>query len=205
MCYIDFILLEDCPSTGFCCDLEPSFFFWYREADAITEGGFLYQCGCPAQERRFYSVFRVSPVPVSQKLNQLITIFLPESPILEWHIVLHFQSILFLYFWNVLKNLQEIKHKTNKKKTTIESSWQRSTELFLEKQLLLALSLSGGCGRREQNTENTGLAVRTLSLRDQVGHLRVTWPQAHRVPSSAPRPLSVKIPALPPSEDSWDN
>ena len=36
---------------------------------------------------------------------------------------------------------------------------------------LLALSLSGGCGRREQNTENTDLAVRTLSLRDQVGHL----------------------------------
>ena len=56
-------------------------------------------------------------------------------------------------------------------------------ELLLEKQLLLALSLSGGCGRRGQNTQNTGLAVRALRLRDQVGHLRVTWPQAHRVPS----------------------
>ena len=157
------------------------------------------------QKNNFYSVFRVSPVSISQKQNQHTTIFLPESPILEWHIVLHFQSILFLYFWNVLKNLQEIKHKTNKKKTTIESSWQRSTELFLEKQLLLALSLSGGCGRREQNTENTGLAVRTLSLRDQVGHLRVTWPQAHHVPSWASGSLFVKIPALPPLEESWDS
>ena len=27
MCYADFILLEDCPSAGSCCDLEPSFFF----------------------------------------------------------------------------------------------------------------------------------------------------------------------------------
>ena len=36
VCYADFILLEDCPSTGFCCDLEPSFFFWYREGDTFT-------------------------------------------------------------------------------------------------------------------------------------------------------------------------
>ena len=77
-------------------------------------------------------------------------------------------------------------------------------ELLLEKQLLLALSLSGGWGRREQNAENTGLAVRALRLRDQVGHLRVTWPQAHRVPSWASEYLSVKIPAVPPSEESWD-
>ena len=147
-----------------------------------------------------FSVFRVSPVSISEKHNQLTTIFLPESPTLEWHIVLRF--ILFLHFWNVFKNLHEIKNKT---KNTIESSWQRSTELLLEKQLLLALSLSGGCGRREQNTENTGLAVRTPHLRDQVGHLRVTWPEAHRVPSWASGSLSVKIPALPPSEESWDS
>ena len=152
------------------------------------------------QKNNFYSVFRVSPVSISEKHNQLTTIFLPESPTLEWHIVLPF--ILFLHFWNVFKNLQEIKNKT---KNTIESSWQRSTELLLEKQLLLALSLSEGCGKRGQNTENMGLAVRAQCLRDQVGHLPVTGPQAHRVPSSAPRPLSVKIPALPPSEDSWDN
>ena len=152
------------------------------------------------QKSNFYSVFRVSPVSISEKHNQLTTIFLPESPTLEWHIVLPF--ILFLHFWNVFKNLQEIKNKT---KNTIESSWQRSTELLLEKQLLLALSLSGGCGRREQNTENTGLAVRTLSLRDQVGHLRVTWPQAHHVPSWASGSLFVKIPALPPLEESWDS
>ena len=77
-------------------------------------------------------------------------------------------------------------------------------ELFLEKQLLLALSLTGGCWRRGQNTENVGLAVRAPRLRDQASHLPVTGPQAHRVPSSAPRSLSVKIPALPPSEESWD-
>ena len=147
----------------------------------------------------FYSVFRVSPVSISEKHNQLTTIFLPESPTLEWHIVLPF--ILFLHFWNVFKNLHEIKNKT---KNTIESSWQRSTELLLEKQLLLALSLSGGWGRREQNTENTSLEVRTLWLRDQVSHLRVTWPQAHRVPSWASGSLSVKIPAVPSSEESWD-
>ena len=68
------------------------------------------------QKNNFYSVFRVSPVSISQKQNQRTTIFLPESPILEWYIVLHFQSILFLYFWNVLKNLQEIKHKTKQTK-----------------------------------------------------------------------------------------
>ena len=78
-------------------------------------------------------------------------------------------------------------------------------ELFLEKQLLLALSLSGGCGRRGQNTGNRGLAVRAPHLRYQVGHLPVTGPQAHCVPSPAPRYLSVKIPTLPPSEESWDN
>ena len=44
-------------------------------------------------------------------------------------------------------------------------------ELLLDKQLLLALSLSGGCGRRGQNTENTGLTVRALGFRNQVGHL----------------------------------
>ena len=66
------------------------------------------------QKNNFYSVFRVSPVSISEKQNQLTTIFLPESPILEWHIMLPFQSILFLYFWNVLKNLQEIKTKQNK-------------------------------------------------------------------------------------------
>ena len=39
---------------------------------------------------------------------------MPESPTLEWHIVLPFHSILFLYFWNVLKNLQEIKKEKKK-------------------------------------------------------------------------------------------
>jgi len=77
-------------------------------------------------------------------------------------------------------------------------------ELFLEKQLLLALSLSGGCGRRGQNTENRGLAVRAPRLRDQVGHLPVTGSEAHRVPSWASESLSVKIPTMPPSEESWD-
>ena len=71
------------------------------------------------QKSNFYSVFRVSPVSISEKHNQLTTIFLPESPTLEWHIVLPF--ILFLHFWNVFKNLHEIKNKT---KNTIESSWQ---------------------------------------------------------------------------------
>ena len=157
------------------------------------------------QKNNFYSVFRVSPVSISEKHNQLTTIFLPECPILEWHVLLPFHSILFLYFWNVLKNLQEIKKETNKKKNHYRNQVTEGPELFLEKQLLLALSLSGGSGRRGQNTENRGLAVRALRFRDQVGHLPVTGPQAHRVPSSAPRSLSVKIPVLPPSEESWDN
>ena len=115
--------------------------------------------------------------------------------------------LLFLYFWNVLKNLNPFKkiYRKLEKKKNHRNQVTEGPELFLEKQLLLALSLSGGCGRRGQNTENRGLAVRAPRLRDQVGHLPVTGPQAHRVPSSAPRPLSVKIPALPPSEDSWDN
>ena len=50
VCYADFILLEDCPSTGFCCDLEPSFFFWYIEGDNFTNGDFLYLCKCPSEE-----------------------------------------------------------------------------------------------------------------------------------------------------------
>ena len=66
------------------------------------------------QKNNFYSVFRVSPVSISEKRNQLTTIFLPESPTLEWHIELPFHSILFLYFWNVHKNLQEIKKKKKK-------------------------------------------------------------------------------------------
>ena len=162
------------------------------------------------QKSNFYSVFRVSPVSISEKHNQLTTIFLPESPILEWHIVLPFHSILFLYFWNVLKNLNPLKkiyRKLEKKKKKPKHHRNQVTEgpeLLLEKQLLLALSLSGGCGRRGQNAENTGLAVRALRLRNQVGHLRVTWPQAHRVPSWDSRSLSVKILALPPSEESWD-
>ena len=82
VCYADFTLLEDCPSTGFCCDLEPSF-FQYREGDTFTNGDFLYQCKCPSQKSNFYSVFRVSPVSISKKQNQLTTVFLPESPILE--------------------------------------------------------------------------------------------------------------------------
>ena len=181
---------------------------WFRAIllFLVQRGKHLYKWRFPfsvnvPQKNNFYSVFRVSPVSISEKHNQFTTIFLPKSPILEWHIMLPFQSILFLYFWNVLKNLQEIKTKQN----TIESSWQRSTELLLEKQLLLALSLSEGCGRRGQNTENMGLAVRTPRLRDQVGHLQVTWPRANRVPSWASGCLSVKIPALPPLEESWDS
>ena len=159
------------------------------------------------QKSNFYSVFRVSPVSISEKHNQLTTIFLPESPILEWHIVLPFHSILFLYFWNVLKNLNSFKKiygKLGKKKNHHRNQVTEGPELLLEKQLLLALSLSGCCGRRGQNAENTGLAVRALRLRNQVGHLRVTWPQAHRVFSWDSRSLSVKILALPPSEESWD-
>ena len=155
------------------------------------------------QKNNFYSVFRVSPVSISEKQNQLTTIFLPESPILEWHIVLPF--IVFLHCWNVLKNLQEIKNKTNKQKKHYRKQLTEGPELLLEKQLLLALSLSGGCRRRGQNTENRGLAVRAPRLRDQVGHLPVTGPQAHRVPSWASGSLSVKIPAVPPSEESCDN
>ena len=92
----------------------PSFSGTERETPLQMEISFI-SVNVP-QKNNFYSVFRVSPVSISQKQNQRTTIFLPESPILEWYIVLHFQSILFLYFWNVLKNLQEIKHKTKQTK-----------------------------------------------------------------------------------------
>ena len=120
---------------------------------------------------------------------------------LLWSDTLCYLSILFYFciFEMFLKIYRKLKRK--KKKTTIESSWQRSTELLLEKQLLLALSLSGGCGRRGQNTENMGLAVRTPRLRNQVGHLPVTGPWAHRVPSWASGSLHVKIPTMPPSRN----
>ena len=117
---------------------------------------------------------------------------------LFWSDTLCYPFILF-YFWKFLKKLWGVGVGS-----TLESSWQRGTERSLEKQLLLALSLSRGCGRRGQNTENTGLAVRTLRLRDQVGHPQVTWPQAHCVVSWASGSLSVKIPTLAPSEESWD-
>ena len=99
----------------------PSFSGTERETPLQMEISFI-SVDVP-HKSNFYSVFRVSPVSISEKHNQLTTIFLPESPILEWHIVLPFHSILFLYFWNALKNPQEIKKK--KKKNTIEIRWQR--------------------------------------------------------------------------------
>ena len=126
---------------------------------------------------------------------------------LLWSDTLCYLSILFYFciFEMFLKIYRKLKRKKKKKETHYRNQVTEGPELFLEKQLLLALSLSGGSGRRGQNTENRGLAVRALRFRDQVGHLPVTGPQAHRVPSSAPRSLSVKIPVLPPSEESWDN
>ena len=97
----------------------PSFSGTERETPLQMEISFI-SVDVP-HKSNFYSVFRVSPVSISEKHNQLTTIFLPESPILEWHIVLPLQSILFLYFWNALKNPQEIKKK--KKKNTIEIMW----------------------------------------------------------------------------------
>ena len=96
---------------------------------------------------------------------------------LLWSDTLCYLSILFYFciFEMFLKIYRKLKRK--KKKTTIESSWQRSTELLLEKQLLLALSLSGGCGRRGQNTENRGLAVRATPQRPG------RPPASHRTPS----------------------
>ena len=124
---------------------------------------------------------------------------------LLWSDTLCYLSILFYFciFEMFLKIYRKLKRKKKKTKH-YRKQLTEGPELLLEKQLLLALSLSGGCRRRGQNTENRGLAVRTPNLRDQVGHLPVTGPQAHRVPSWAPRSLSVKIPAVPPSEESWD-
>ena len=105
----------------------PSFSGTERETPLQMEISFI-SVDVP-HKSNFYSVFRVSPVSISEKHNQLTTIFLPESPILEWHIVLPFHSILFLYFWNVLKNLNSFKKiygkLEKKKKTTIEIRWQR--------------------------------------------------------------------------------
>ena len=114
-----------------------------------------------------------------------------------------FSLFYFCIFEMFLKIYRKLKRKKKKTKH-YRKQLTEGPELLLEKQLLLALSLSGGSGRRGQNTENRGLAVRAPRLRDQVGHLPVTGPQAHRVPSWAPRSLSVKIPAVPPSEESWD-
>ena len=123
---------------------------------------------------------------------------------LFWSDTLCYPFILFYFciFEMFLKIYRKLK---GEKKNHYRNQVTEGPELFLEKQLLYALSLSGGCGRRGQNTENRGLAVRAPCLRDQVSHLPATGPQAHRVPSSAPRSLSVKIPALPPLEESWDN
>ena len=121
---------------------------------------------------------------------------------LLWSDTLCYLSILF--YFCILEMFLKIYRKLKRKKKYYRKQLTEGPELFLEKQLLLALSLSGGCRRRGQNTENRGLAVRAPCLRDQVGHLPVTGPQAHRVPSWAPRSLSVKIPAVPPSEESWD-
>ena len=72
---------------------------------------------------------------------------------LLWSDTLCYLSTLFFVFWNVLKNLQEIKKKKNnhhRKQLT------EGPELLLEKQLLLALSLSGCCGRRGQKSREHG-------------------------------------------------
>ena len=103
----------------------PCFSGTERETPLQMEISFI--CVNVPQKNNFYSVFRGSPVSISEKHNQLTTIFLPECPILEWHVLLPFHSILFLYFWNVLKNLQEIK---KEKKTTIEIRWQRDQSCF---------------------------------------------------------------------------
>ena len=123
---------------------------------------------------------------------------------LLWNDTLSYLSILF--YFCIFEMFFKIYRKFKRKQTNKHYRKQltEGPELLLEKQLLLALSLSGGCGRRGQNTENKGLAVRTPHLRDQVGHLRVTWPRAHRVPSWASGSLSVKIPTVPPSEETWD-
>ena len=81
VCYTDFIF-EDCPSTGFCCDLEPSSFSG-TEKETPLQMEISFICVNVPQKNNFYSVFRVSPVSISEKHNQLTTIFLPESPILE--------------------------------------------------------------------------------------------------------------------------
>ena len=123
---------------------------------------------------------------------------------LFWSDTLCYPFILFYFciFEMFLKIYRKLKRK--KKKKHYRKQLTEGPELLLEKQLLLALSLSGGCGTRAQNTENMGLAVRTPNLRDQVGHLPVTGPQAHYVPSCASESLSVKIPTVPPLEESWD-
>ena len=113
-----------------------------------------------------------------------------------------FYFCIFKVFLKIYRKLKRKKKKNQKKQ--YRNQVTEGPELLLEKQLLYALSLSGGCGRRGQNTENRGLAVRAPRLRDQVGHLPVTGPQAHRVPSWASGSLSMKIPAVPPSEESWD-
>ena len=122
---------------------------------------------------------------------------------LLWSDTLCYLSILF--YFCILEMFLKIYRKLKRKKKHYRKQLTEGPELLLENQLLLALSLSGGCGRRAQNTENRGLAVRAPRLRDQVGHLPVTGPQAHQVPSWASGSLSVKIPAVPPSEESCDN
>ena len=112
--------------------------------------------------------------------------------------------LFILFYFCIFEMSFKIYRKLKRKKKHYRKQLTEGPELLLEKQLLLALSLSGGCGRRGQNTGNRGLAVRAPHLRYQVGHLPVTGPQAHYVPSCASESLSVKIPTVPPSEESWD-
>ena len=73
---------------------------------------------------------------------------------LLWSDTLCYLSILFYFciFEMFLKIYRKFKREQTNKH--YRKQLTEGPELLLEKQLLLALSLSGGCGRRGQNTEN---------------------------------------------------
>jgi len=91
----------------------PSFSGTERETPLQMEISFI--CVNVPQKNNFYSVFRVSPVSISEKHNQLTTIFLPESPTPEWHVVLPFHLFYFCIFEMFLKIYRKLKRKKKKK------------------------------------------------------------------------------------------
>lgn len=137
-----------CPLIIVSCNLESSS-YWRKGGDSLTNGDYHYKCKFHIQKRNFYCFSELLLYLLLLKNNQLKIIFIPKMHILGWHILLPFNPILFLYFWDVLKNIKEKKQKQK------HCSWQRSTELLIgKKHLFLALwPVSGGLWQERKHQD----------------------------------------------------